>query len=97
MAITGCPGIGKSLFLFYILWRLSKFEKPPAVVLHREKDRGLIYVFQSNVCTVTNAYIEVVPVLNDKTTWYLTDTLSSPPAEDIRATTILVSSPACYI
>ncbi|KAI8905906.1 hypothetical protein EDD86DRAFT_211086 [Gorgonomyces haynaldii] len=92
MAITGTPGIGKSMFLIYVMWRLAQ-RKIPTVVLHRQKDRGRIYVFQRDSCRIAMHYSDVVDYLGLATTWYLTDTLQPPPAESIAATTILVSSP----
>jgi hypothetical protein len=50
MAITGTTGIGKSVFLFYVMWRLAKMGTTEAVVLHRRNDRGRIYVFQNDQC-----------------------------------------------
>jgi hypothetical protein len=94
MAITGSPGIGKSIFLFYVMWRLSKFEKPPTVILRRQNDGSRIYVFQKDECWTTMKPYDISSLLQDATVWYLTDSLLEPPGEIIKATTILVSSPA---
>jgi NADH dehydrogenase [ubiquinone] 1 alpha subcomplex assembly factor 7 len=92
-AITGTPGIGKSVFLFYVLWRLARLEKQPeAIVFHRAQDDGLIYLFTSNGCFKTKTLSAVDPFLSKKTTWYLTDTLDPPPTRTIMKT-ILVASP----
>ena len=56
MAITGTPGIGKSMFLFYILWRLANMETTKTVILRRQIERGGIYVFQNDGCWVTSNY-----------------------------------------
>jgi hypothetical protein len=93
MAITGNPGIGKSVFLFYILWRLSLIDTTQTVLLHRAKDRGLIYVFQKSGCWSTRNLGNIDSYLALYSTWYLTDTLDPPPGE-VKAVTILVSSPA---
>ena len=95
MAITGTPGIGKSMFLFYILWRLANMETTKAVIIHRQFERGGIYVFQSSGCWETFNYSDVAGLLKDDSTytWYLTDALEPPPAR-VKAVTILVSSPA---
>ena len=93
MAITGNPGIGKSVFLFYMLWRLSSIETVGAVLRHRAKDRGLIYVFEKERCWITRNLRIIDNLLILPNTWYLTDTLDPPPAE-IRAVTVLVASPA---
>jgi hypothetical protein len=45
MAITGNPGIGKSIFLFYVMWRISTMENVGVVILDRAKDGSTIYVF----------------------------------------------------
>ena len=48
MAITGNPGIGKSFFLIYVMWKISSMDN---VDIHRGKDRGVIYVFKGkNKC-----------------------------------------------
>ena len=93
MAITGTPGTGESMFLFYILWRLTNMETTKTVTLHRQIERGGIYVFQNNGCWGTFNYSDIVYLLRDTTTWYLTDALEPPPAL-VNAVTILVSSPA---
>ena len=95
IAITGTPGIGKSMFLFYILWRLANMETTKAVIIHRQVERGGIYVFQNSGCWETFNYPDVAGLLKDDSTytWYLTDALEPPPAR-VRAVTILVSSPA---
>ncbi len=92
MAITGNPGIGKSIFLFYILWELSK--STPTVIMRREKDEGTIFVFQKKRCWRTKNPDDIDGLLEEPTTWYLTDTLSKPPGEIIKAVTIVVASPA---
>jgi DNA replication protein DnaC len=40
MAITGNPGIGKSHFVFYIMWKISTMDGVGTVVLRRAKDGG---------------------------------------------------------
>ena len=94
MAITGTPGIGKSMFLFYILWRLANMETKRTVIIHRQIERGGIYVFQDSGCWVTFNYRRYAGFLKDEDLyWYLTDALEPPPAR-VEAVTILVSSPA---
>ena len=93
MAITGNPGIGKSIFLFYVMWRISTMENVGVVILHRAKDGGNIYVFEDSKCWITQKYAKINKFLDQRTTWYLTDTLSPPPAE-VKAVTILVASPS---
>ena len=93
MAITGTPGIGKSMFLFYILWRLANMETTKTVILHRQLDRKRIYVFQNDGCWKTENTGDINDFLDDSTTWYLMDALKSPPGP-VNAVTILVSSPS---
>jgi NADH dehydrogenase [ubiquinone] 1 alpha subcomplex assembly factor 7 len=91
--LTGTPGIGKSVFLFYVLWRLARLVKPPEVILlHRAKDFGYIYLITPNGCFETRDINNVAHFLKNDTTWYLTETLDPPPTLT-GATTILVSSP----
>ena len=93
IAITGTPGTGKSVFLFYILWRLANRETTKTVILHRNSDSGRIYVFQNDGSWMTRNFDNVDRFLSDSTTWYLTDALLSPPGP-LPAVTILVSSPS---
>ena len=91
--ISGTPGTGRSLFLFYILWRLANMEPNKTVIIHREKDGGYIYVFQHDRCWGTFNYSDVDEFLDDPTTWYLVDSYSNRPAE-VKAIIILMSSPS---
>ena len=91
ITITGTPGIGKSVFLFYILWRLANEEAAKTVVLCRESDNGRIYVFQNDGCWRTHELYEAIMFLKDPSSWYLTDSPESRPAE-VGATTIWVTS-----
>lgn len=93
MAITGTPGIGKSVFLFYIMWRLSQMESTKAVILHRQKDNGQIFVFQKNNFWVACDKRDILHLLRNSSTWYLTDSLN-PPSGEVKAVTILVASPS---
>ena len=93
MAISGTPGIGKSVFLFYILWRLANIKDKGKVILHRRADLGSIYIFQDDGCWRTRNLDDIEELLEDPKTWYLADTLSSSP-EGVKGVTILVSSPS---
>ena len=93
MAITGTPGIGKSMFLFYILWRLANMEVKGAVILHRRADLGLIYVFQKDGGWIALDSKDILLLLIEPSTWYLTDSLLLPVG-GAKAVTIVVSSPA---
>ena len=64
-----------------------------SVILHRAKDRGLIYVFRRDSCFTTRDLGDIDRYLAIPNTWYLTDTLDPPPGE-VKAVTILVASPA---
>ena len=93
MAITGTPGTGKSMFLFYILWRLANMETIKAVIIYRQTEHGCIYVFQNSGCWKTFKYPDIADLLEDENTWFLTDALKSPPGP-VDAVTILVSPPS---
>jgi hypothetical protein len=93
MVITGTPGTGKTVFLFYILWKLSNMETTKTVVLRRQTDDTKIFIFQNDGCWITLKFEDMRYLLDDPATWYLTDTLSDPPGH-LDAVTILVSSPA---
>ncbi|CAG8689323.1 7310_t:CDS:2 [Funneliformis mosseae] len=85
--ITGNPGIGKSYFLFYLLYILRC--KGATVVFDRQIDKKYI------IFTGENVYITfyddmVESFLNNPTTWYLVDT---KPPPYVHAITILVCSP----
>ena len=93
MAITGTPGIGKSVFLFYILWRLANMKVEGTVILHRRADLGLIYVFQKDGGWIALDRKDILLLLIEPSTWYLTDSLLSP-VDGAKGVTIVVSSPA---
>ena len=93
IAITGTPGIGKSMFLFYIIWRLANMKTKRTVILRRQMDEGDIYVFQDEGCWVATRRRDIRLLLKDETTWYLTDALEPQPGK-VKAVTIVVSSPA---
>ena len=93
MAIIGTPGIGKSMFLFYVMWRLANMEDKKTVILRRHMDNGKIYVFQSDGCWVTSSPRNIAKFLENPDTWYLAGALLSPPGM-MKAIVILVSSPA---
>jgi hypothetical protein len=93
MAITGTPGTGKSMFLFYILWRLANMETTKMVILHRQMNHEWIYVFRNDGCWKICNPDYIGEVLRDPTAWYLTDALEPPP-NVVKAITILVTSPA---
>ena len=93
MAITGTPGTGKSMFLFYILWRLANREDTKTVILRRQMNHEHIYGFQNDGCWIVPSSTDIRVVLDDPETWYLTDALQPPP-DQVNAITILVSSPS---
>jgi hypothetical protein len=93
MAIMGIPGVGKSTFLFYVMWRVAHMETAKTMILHRHMDNGNIYVFQNHRCWKTRNLDYVDEFLEDPSTWYLVDTLEPPPGQ-VNAVTILVAPPA---
>jgi hypothetical protein len=69
IAITGNPGVGKSVFLFYALWRISQMkEGVGTVVLHRAKDEGDIYVFEEDGCWIASDVSQVRRLFSLSTT-----------------------------
>jgi hypothetical protein len=74
--IAGTPGIGKSVFLFYVLWRLAR-AGINNVVLDRGKDLKCNYVFRTDGCWVTSNFTESIEVLNDRNSWLLIDSHKS--------------------
>jgi hypothetical protein len=91
-ALTGTHGVGKSVFLFYMLWRLARIQGNETIVLHRACDGNRVFVFTKTNCYQTFGLERVHHMLDDPATWYLTDTLTPPPGQYL-ATTILVASP----
>ncbi|ORY42313.1 hypothetical protein BCR33DRAFT_718472 [Rhizoclosmatium globosum] len=92
-AITGNLGIGKSVFLFYLMWRL-RAQGVKTIVLHRAKDGSNIFVFSETGCFIFTDLNDVKRTyLYDKNTWYLTDTLPNGPCA-VSAITVVVASPA---
>ena len=92
MAIAGTQGIGKGVFLFYILWKLANMETIKTVILHRQIEHEIIYVFQGSGCWDTFDSNDIVAFLEDPTIWYLTDSLTPSPTL-ANAIIILVSPP----
>jgi hypothetical protein len=88
--ITGTPGIGKSIFIFYLFWRLANEETVKAVIFRREGELGCIYVFQHDGCWETFDYDDLDELLDDPATWYLVDSYVNRPAE-VKAITIFVT------
>ena len=59
MAITGTPGTGKSMFLFYILWRLANRENTKTVILRRQMNHEHIYGFQNDGCWIVPSSTDI--------------------------------------
>ena len=96
MAITGTPGIGKSIFLIYVLWRVANMDSTKTVVLRQESDEGYDYIFRNDGCWRTNdPYDNGRDLLKDSDSWYLADSLESQPGTS-RATTVAVMYPYKY-
>jgi hypothetical protein len=71
--IAGTPGIGKSVFLFYVLWRLAKAGIQKVVLDRGEGLESNYYIFRSSVCCATSDFSQMRYVLNDRHCWYLID------------------------
>jgi hypothetical protein len=91
MTVSGTPGIGKSVFSFYILWRLANEKTTKTVIFRRESDNGRFYVFQNDRCWRTHDFHDISEFLRDPTTWYIVDSFEFRPQE-VKATTILIIS-----
>ena len=50
-----------------------------------------MYVFQKDQCWSTLEYADIIDLLQSSNTWYIADTLSTPPAS-VAAVTVLVAS-----
>ncbi|CAI2179918.1 15336_t:CDS:2, partial [Funneliformis geosporum] len=85
IVITGNPGIGKSYFLYYLLYELAKSGETVVLDSH---DRDKCIVFKHAMVKLENIG-NVGHILNEETNWYLVDT-----KKPLRygAITILVSS-----
>jgi hypothetical protein len=93
MAITGMLGVGKSVFLFYVLWRLANIKTTKTVILQRQQDDGCIYVFRNDGCWRTDDSDDRAnDFLDEESSWWLTDDVLPAPGLS-SATTFLVSPP----
>jgi len=86
--LLGNPGIGKSCFLIYLLYRLLLERQ--TVVLRRSGDL-LCYLFHNGQVTSSDNIAHYDGILNVPSTWYLVDTVPDPGA--VVAKTVLTCSP----
>ncbi len=72
--LTGPPGIGKSWFLMYTIYRLAAEPSVPKIILHSAKDHTA-YLFKPNgtVSKIRNPVGDDLRTVSDKDTWYLFD------------------------
>jgi hypothetical protein len=88
MAILGTPGIGKSMFSFYVLWRLCQ-EYPDGVFVYDRLNRPVL-MFHRQTVLRSGSYFGFIDELEKKSTWYLVD--GKPPMH-VQAKTLLFTSP----
>ncbi|KAI8603153.1 hypothetical protein EDD21DRAFT_369903 [Dissophora ornata] len=93
IVITGTSGIGKSVFLVYLVIRLlaeSDDGNPPIIIFHT-KESNICFAF-GGYSTVRSGYLEdFAPFLTLPDTWYLVD--SSPELVLNKARTVIAASP----
>ncbi|EGG19912.1 hypothetical protein DFA_07019 [Cavenderia fasciculata] len=93
--VTGNPGIGKSVFIYYMMWVISQMKATIVVRSYHSdtKDAYYVYTYDQHVKPVvlrTLSHSDVLPHLKDKKTFYLVDSLD---VSNHAAKTIVVSSP----
>ena len=89
-AILGNPGIGKTFFAFYMLWRLRK-DSPKAVIIWDQRDANEILCFTDSGVTKWQNQFDLGSLLDMPSTWYLVD---GQAPKKVNATTLVFSSPA---
>jgi len=87
--LLGNPGIGKSCFLIYMLYRLLAEKK--TVVLRRSSEL-VCYLFTNGQVTSTGNVSDFAAILNNPDVWYLCDTIPEPGT--VAAKTVLTCSPS---
>ena len=89
--ITGNPGIGKTLLLYFILWCMAQLSKTVVLQLGKE---NLICLFQPNKpVLVVESNIPVFPELDSRETIFLYDPYPGVEPRFTPAFTIVASSP----
>ena len=99
--VTGTPGIGKSTFLVYVMWRALYEGK--AVLFHHFKGKEVVYRLQPtasggvDVTRLPTPDADSVDVLlaglNPKQTWYLADSLALAELREPNCPVLEVTSP----
>eukprot|EP00611_Tribonema_gayanum_P012255 TRINITY_DN2288_c0_g1_i1.p1 TRINITY_DN2288_c0_g1~~TRINITY_DN2288_c0_g1_i1.p1 ORF type:complete len:403 (-),score=56.14 TRINITY_DN2288_c0_g1_i1:405-1613(-) len=82
--ITGTQGIGKSLFLYYVMWHLAR---AGATVVYDRRDMATVLYTPQGV--FTGSFEDFDQALDDAATWYLVD---GKPTRHVAAKTVLVTS-----
>lgn len=94
LIITGTPGIGKTYFLFFLMYLLRLKDPNAVVVLYRHLEKAWYLFSKEKICVAhegtKTAIIIRQKYLEDPKTWYLIDT--AKPLR-VRAKTLLVSYP----
>ena len=93
--LTGSPGIGKSWFLMYTMYRLAAEPSVPTIILHSAK-RAAAHWFRPDgtVATNSNPHGEDLARISDEKSWYLFDANENEiECFPIEAFTLVASSP----
>ena len=88
MAILGAAGIGKTVFVLYILWRLRQADPQCAIVLDQLNTE--VRCFQGQSVLRSSTCWGFRRELDQKSTWYVVD---GKPPMNVRATTLLIPCP----
>ncbi len=93
--LTGTPGIGKSWFIMYVIYRLARQKPVPTIILHSAK-RDAAYCLRPDgtVAKITGPGGEDLADVSDLKSWYLFDADESKyECFPIPAFTIVAASP----
>jgi hypothetical protein len=96
VGIVGTPGVGKSVFIAYIMWKLMRSEKPPPYIVWESKPQSRTVVWSKDrllIMSLKEGHSWALAngiLTTDPENWWLVDTVR--PSKE-QAHTVLVSSP----
>jgi len=90
--IIGTPGIGKSWFLLYVMWRLQQSPVRPVIVWEPRRSRGMRYLLKGGCAYRGTTTLDFEEELQSPDTWYLVDG-QEPSQMSSPAHIVLASSP----
>ena len=101
LVLTGTPGIGKTYFLYYLLWLLAaamaagKKSAPSCIVFERQtKEPSCRYLFSANAPVRMGSQSDFISELADVKCWYaVAGTSAAFPSND--CPTLIHVRPAC--